>query len=208
MRVLGAMLHPRAFILLLSASVQRQGPKQQQNAKRALCLRSLSSPTMHTRSHHRPWCASPAFPAPMRTRQAQAQFVELDRGTRGACRRSCSHPCMNRKPVQLARATRLQRLDFSKDIMAAMKDLKAAGALPKWGSLLEEGTAPERRNTFIGELRQVRAGGCTRVCVGARVWRYRYESGGRKGANPACMTQAGQVRSHVTSRCMCGLRHA
>ncbi len=54
----------------------------------------------------------------------------------------------------LKRAPPSEKLLYSADVAAALKDLGAAGALPKWGAAL---TNPPltRRNVMLGELRQV-----------------------------------------------------
>jgi hypothetical protein len=46
-----------------------------------------------------------------------------------------------------------QKYDASGDVLAAMKALKEAGALPKWGKLVKDGLI--RRNVFLGDLKQV-----------------------------------------------------
>jgi hypothetical protein len=45
------------------------------------------------------------------------------------------------------------KYDASGDVLAAMKALKEAGALPRWGKLVEDGLI--RRNVFLGDLKQV-----------------------------------------------------
>eukprot|EP00775_Hariotina_reticulata_P006078 gene6078-6317_t len=64
----------------------------------------------------------------------------------------------------------LQKLEFSSDVLAAMNDLKAVGAVPKWGCETPEAAAAAaadssvqsgpagpsvRRNVFMGELKQM-----------------------------------------------------
>jgi hypothetical protein len=57
-----------------------------------------------------------------------------------------------------------QKYDASGDVLAAMKALKEAGALPKWGKLVEDGLI--RRNVFLGDLKQVRWWlDCTRTSI-------------------------------------------
>eukprot|EP00878_Enallax_costatus_P027019 GHUV01029045.1.p2 GENE.GHUV01029045.1~~GHUV01029045.1.p2 ORF type:complete len:121 (-),score=38.77 GHUV01029045.1:453-815(-) len=72
--------------------------------------------------------------------------------------------CNNQKPT-CTMSILPQKLEFSADILAAMNDLKAAAAVPKWGSESPEAAAAadssnsygptSRRNVFMGELRQM-----------------------------------------------------
>ena len=62
----------------------------------------------------------------------------------------------DKQSVQWRRASsllHLQKYDASGDVLAAMKALKEAGALSKWGKLVEDGLT--RRNVFLGDLKQV-----------------------------------------------------
>ena len=52
----------------------------------------------------------------------------------------------------LSSCDRLQRKEFTEDIMNAMEALSKDGAIPKWGSGMQE---VSRRNVFIGELKRV-----------------------------------------------------
>jgi hypothetical protein len=61
-------------------------------------------------------------------------------------------------------------MEFSKDVLLAMEDLKTAGAASKWGK--EATDALRRRNVFMNELRQVRRAAvppaCRRLVTAAR----------------------------------------
>jgi hypothetical protein len=49
---------------------------------------------------------------------------------------------------------RSQKLEFSADVLSDMKELQAAGALPKWGKEAAANSL-SRRNVFMGELKQM-----------------------------------------------------
>lgn len=53
----------------------------------------------------------------------------------------------------LKRAPPSEKMEFAKDVAVALKDLGAAGALPKWGSA--SNPPLQRRSILLGELRQV-----------------------------------------------------
>lgn len=51
-----------------------------------------------------------------------------------------------------------QRYEASADVLSAMKALKEAGEVKKWGKIMED--RPQRRNVFLGDLKQVCAWSC------------------------------------------------
>lgn len=46
-----------------------------------------------------------------------------------------------------------ERYDASADVLSAMKALKAAGEVKKWGKIMED--RPQRRNVFLGDLKKM-----------------------------------------------------
>jgi len=72
----------------------------------------------------------------------------LQRSGLGA--RFCKTPALSFCPCACS-----QKYEASADVLAAMKALKEAGALAKWGKVMDEGL--QRRNIFLGNLRQASA---------------------------------------------------